>query len=292
MHPLRRVATLACALFFAAAGAASADPALWVVESPHAKVYLFGTVHVLRPQQSWHTAPLDAALAESAELWLEVTNADDPQAAAPIVRSLGIDAAHPLSTKLSKTDLARVDNAAKAIGAPAGEAAFEPFRPWLASLTFSVVPLLKAGYDPKSGVDMQLKSAFQARGKPVRGFETIDQQMHFFADLPADQEVALLDATLDRVDSAATVLDSLVAAWSAGDVDRFAALENDDMFRCAPGLYDRLVVQRNAAWARQLDARLHDPGISFVAVGAAHLAGAASVQSRLAALGYRVRRVQ
>jgi uncharacterized protein YbaP (TraB family) len=270
---------------------AAAYPALWVVEGAHAKVYLFGTVHVLKPDRRWHSPALDAAIAESRELWLEVPDGGDVTAVLPSLESLGLDPTHPLSSKLSKPDLARVDAAARAMGAP-GEAAFEPFRPWFVGVTLSMLPLLKAGYDPNYGVDQQLRSTFVAAGKPVRGFETLEQQLHFFADLPQDQEVAFLDTTLDSLDSAASSTDRDVALWSDGNVTKLAALEDDDIFRRSPALYNELVVSRNAAWAQQLDARLRQGGVSFVAVGAAHLAGPASVQVDLTKRGYRVRRVQ
>ena len=286
-----RFAALLCAFVLAATRGASAYPALWVVESAHAKVYLFGTVHVLKPDRKWHSPVLDAAIAESRDLWLEVPDGDDPTALLPSLQSLGMDAAHPLSTKLTPADLARVDSASRAMGVP-GEAAFEPFRPWFVGVMLSTVPLLKAGYDPSSGVDRQLRSTFVASGKPVRGFETLEQQLHFFADLPQDQEIAFLDATLDSIDSSVASTDQLVTLWANGNVEKLAGIQDDEIFRRSPALYKELVVDRNAAWAQRLDTLLHGSGVSFVAVGAGHLAGAGSVQVDLMKRGYRVRRVQ
>ena len=212
-------------------------------------------------------------------------------AAAPIVQQFGLDPAHPLSTKITKSDVARVDAAVKSLGAP-GESAFEPFRPWLASVTLSVVPLIRAGYDPKSGVDLQLKSLFSKATKPVRGFETIEQQMHLFADIPEVEQVSMLHSTLDQLGTAATTLDALVDAWSKGDVEAFASLTQSGLFPGSPQLYERLVVVRNTDWAHKIEARMKQPGVTFVAVGAAHLAGKASVQADLEGLGFSVRRLQ
>jgi uncharacterized protein YbaP (TraB family) len=278
-------------MFLATARGAAASPALWVVEGPHAKVYLFGTVHILKPSVKWHSPVLDAAIAESRELWLEIPDSDDLSSALPSMQSLGLDPSHPLSSKLSKADLARVDAAARTMGMP-GEAMFESFRPWFVGMMMSTLPLLKAGYDPNYGVDQQLRATFVAAGKPIRGFETIDQQLHFFADLPQDQEIAFLDTTLDAVDTDAQSTDATVDLWSKGNVDRLAGVEDDDLFRRSPALYTELVTSRNAAWAQRLDTRLHESGVSFVAVGAAHLAGAHSVQADLIKRGYRVRRLQ
>jgi uncharacterized protein YbaP (TraB family) len=289
MYAVRILAALV-ALAAAATRAASASPALWVVESAHAKVYLFGTIHVLRPAQQWHSPALDAAIAQSEDLWLEVPDADNAAAAMPIIATIGLDPDHPLSSKLTPADLARVDAAAKEMGA--SEAAFDTFRPWLAAMTLEVAPLVRAGYDPKSGVDLQLQAAFAARARPVRGFETIEEQMHFFADLPPREEIAFLDATLDSLGSTAPAVDTLVNEWASGDVDKLAAMENGDELHHSPALYTTLVVTRNAAWARRLDTVLRGSGVHFVAVGAAHLAGPQSVQADLEKLGYHVRRVQ
>jgi uncharacterized protein YbaP (TraB family) len=55
---------------------------------------------------------------------------------------------------------------------------------------------------------------------------------------------------------------------------------------------ERLLWQRNRAWADWVVKRLDTPGTVFVAVGAGHLAGEKSVQADLAARGLTVSRVQ
>ena len=134
---------------------AFAEPALWVAKQGGATVYLFGTVHALKPELKWETPKIARAFAESQELWLEADDAD-AKTMQPIVAQLGIDRAHPLSSKLAAADVARLDAAAKAAGLP-GEAALEPMRPWLAALTIATLPIVKAGYDPAKGVDNVLK---------------------------------------------------------------------------------------------------------------------------------------
>ena len=55
------------------------------------------------------------------------------------------------------------------------------------------------------------------------------------------------------------------------------------------GAYDALLVRRNANWAGQIETLLKGSGTAFIVVGAAHLAGADSVQSMLEARGVDVR---
>ncbi len=193
----RKLATLFVCLTVLVAGAARsvAEPAIWVVKGPHATVYLFGTIHALSKTDSWHSPKIDAAVKDSGTLWLEIPNVDDAASMQPLLMQLGMDQAHPLSTKLTPDQLAKLSKAATASGLPGGEAMLEPFKPWLAGLTLSLAPLMQAGYDPSSGVETSLKPEFDKAGKPVKGFETAEQQMHFFADLPDKTRV---DFTLLR----------------------------------------------------------------------------------------------
>src|SRR5205814_897209 len=94
---LSYVAALALSLI---ALPAFAEPALWVAKQGGATVYLFGTVHALKPELKWETPKIARAFAESQELWLEADDAD-AKTMQPIVAQLGIDRAHPLSSKLA-----------------------------------------------------------------------------------------------------------------------------------------------------------------------------------------------
>jgi len=264
-----------------------ANPALWVVKGPHATVYLFGTIHVLKPGIAWQTPKVLAATDASQSLIEEIADIDDTAAMQPLIKQLGTDPDHPLSTKISKDDLALVDSAIKQMGAP-GESVLEPLRPWLAGLTLSVLPMLKAGYDPKSGVDMTLAAAFKTANKPVNGLETVEEQLHIFSDMPLAQEVESLHIQLKNLDHSTADLDSTVTAWEKGDVETIAKIENDVFIKDDPALYQKLVVQRNKNWTERLVKLLQGEGTTFVAVGAAHLAGPDSVLKMLEARGFKI----
>lgn len=271
-----------------AAFPAAADPALWVVRDKDSTIYLLGTVHVLKPDTVWRSPAIDAALAEADELWIEV-EADDPAAMQPLVARYGLDPANPLSSKLTPEQKARLDAAAAGMGASG--AALEPLRPWLAGLTLSVGPLVKAGYDPASGVETKLKAAARAAGKPIRTLETLDQQIGFFADLPPAVELAFLLSALDEMDTGPATLDALVAAWSAGDQEALNALMVSEMAADYPELYQALLVDRNKDWAGQIQTLLAGKGVTVIAVGAAHLVGDDSVQVQLLARDIAVERL-
>jgi uncharacterized protein YbaP (TraB family) len=289
----KRVRSLGAAtavLAFAAVGSASAEPALWVVHGKNnSTVYLFGTVHALRPSVVWKSPKLDKAFAASQELWLEIADVGNPAAAAPLIQKYGLDlTGPPLSSKLDPAYQAKLAAAAQTVGMSTVQ--LDRMRPWLAGLALTLAPLVKAGYDPKSGVDVVLKAAADQKGEPVKGFETSEQQVRYLADLPQDQQIAFLKDTLDDFDKASTEFDQVEKIWEAGDVSRLAHELNGDLKAKAPKLYRLLIVDRNTAFAKAIEQKLSTPGVSFVAVGAGHLAGPDSVQAQLAKDGIRARR--
>ena len=251
------------------AGPVMAAPALWRVQ---------------RGDSAWRTPPLERALAASGSLTIELTDDDDVTMQA-LVLQYGLDPAHPLSALLTPAENTTLTEAAQTAGVPGGTRTLQMMRPWLAAITLTVAPLVKAGLDPAHGVDKQLKAQMRAAGKPVLGLETAAGQIRFLADLPAPVQLAMLRATLRDMARSGDELRTLIDAWEAGDTATLARIEDTDLRQQQPQLYQRLLVQRNEAWAAKINAMLQHPGTRFIAVGAAHLAGADSVQAQLRKVG-------
>ncbi len=272
---------------------AGVSPAMWVVKKGPTTVYLFGTVHVMKKDVHWETPKVEAAFQASPTLYLEVADIGPEAQAAlkPIVMQLGVDAEHPLSSKISKEDVAALNTELKIVG---GEQAVDKMQPWLAYLTLSVFPVLQAGYDPTSGIDQQLHKQASADGKQIKGFETAAEQMRYLAEFPQAEQLALLHETISELPKSVDKTNEMVADWEHGDVAKIAAMQNDDLRMKHPAVYQKLLVDRNAAMAAKLDAILKNPasGSVFVAVGAAHLAGPDSVQNLLQKDGFAAARVE
>ncbi|MGV9005535.1 MAG: TraB/GumN family protein [Brevundimonas sp.] len=264
-------------------------PALWVVRDADSTIYLFGTIHVLRADTAWGSPTVDAAFDSASKLILEVTNPDDQAAAMPLIQQYGISPQTPLSTLLTPEELAQLDTVARSMGLTAAQ--LDPMRPWLVALTLGVAPLVKAGYDPQSGVELILRPRALAAGKAFSGLETIDEQLRILAQLPEADQLAFLRSTLEEYQDPAGELDTLVAAWAAGDVDTINEIMVKEMRDEDQVIYDAMLTNRNINWAGQIQTLLDGSGTVFIAVGAAHLAGADSVQAQLAQRGITAERV-
>ncbi len=261
-------------------------PALWVVKDADSTLYLFGSVHVLRPTTGWASPRVEAAFDSASDIWFEISNPDDQAAIMPLIQQHGLSPETPLSSRLTAEENAELDAAAQAMGASAAQ--LQPMKPWLAALSLSVAPLIKAGYDPKSGVELVLKARAEAAGKPIHGFETIDKQIGILAGLPDDVQLVFLRETLKDYENAATKLDEMVEAWARGDVATLDRVTITEMKEASPALYQSVLVDRNTDWANQIQTMLEGSGTVFIAVGAAHLTGDDSVQAILQKRGVTV----
>lgn len=260
-------------------------PALWIVRDADSTLYLFGTMHLLRPTTGWGADRIDEAFASASHLIMEVDSPEDQTALAPLIRQHGLSPDRPLSSLLTPGELATLDAAARTMGGSAAD--LEPMRPWLAGVTIQSASIIRAGYAPGSGVEPILKARAQAAGKTVSGFETPDEQIRMLAGFPEEGQLAWLRRALEEFGSAQTEVDRLVEAWAAGDVDTVRTLAVDPL-RDTPLLYDVLLVRRNTNWADQIETLLEGSGTAFIAVGALHLAGDDSVQQILLGRGVEV----
>lgn len=272
---------------------AQAQPAMWTVKDADSTIYLFGTVHLLKPETEWKTEKLKAAMAEAEQLWLELPTTNSEALAAemmPLITQFGLAPATPLSSSLTPEEMKTLDEAAKLAGMTGAQ--LNAFRPWFAALTITTSAVTRAGYDPASGVDSRIEALFAERGIKPKGFETPEQQIKVFADMSREEELAYLRQIIEEYENAADVLDRMVDQWSRGDLVGLEASLVADMREASPELYEDLLPMRNANWAVQIEDMLKGKGVIFIAVGAGHLIGADSVQALLKAKGIEAERVQ
>jgi len=289
---LRSIAALAT-LASVCAAPALAQPAFWVVKDDDSTIYLLGTIHLLKPETVWRTEKLDAAIAESTSLWLELptTNAAAMQGEMMVLVSrYGLSPADRLSKKLTPDEVQTLDEAARLAGLSAGQ--LDVFRPWFAALTISTAAMTRAGYDPASGVDSKIEGIFREREITPKGLETAEEQIKVFAGMTPEQELEYLRETMEEYHDAPTELDKMVEQWSTADIAGMEAMFVTEMKAEEPDLYAALLANRNANWVVKIEELLQGSGTTFIAVGAGHLIGPDSVIAMLDAKGIKSERVQ
>ena len=263
------------------------DPALWVVKDEDTTIYLFGTVHILKPGLSWFDDAVKEAFEKSDRLVLEMVEPTAAESQA-LFGKLAIDqSGKTLRSKMSDADRPVYEAAMGKIGMPAE--ALDPFDPWAAAVTLSVVSMQKQGFDINSGAEKQLTAAANAAKKLIGGVETMEFQLGVFDTMPESEQIRFLIETAKLIDSSSQMMDQMVELWGKPDPDGLGRLMNEGL--TSRTLYDALLTRRNANWAKWIKAELDKPGTTFMAVGAGHLAGPTSVQALLPAYGLSAERV-
>lgn len=267
-----------------------ADPALWVVKDADTTIYLFGTVHVLKPGLGWFDSAVKTAFDKSDTLVLELIEPEPAEMQGLLIKTAMAPAgSSPIAEQLPVDKRDAYLKAMADIGVP--PAAFDALQPWVAGITLSVAGLPKLGYDPASGAEKVLTVAAKAVGKPIVGLETAEQQLGYFASMPTALQLAFLGSAVEDYPRLGTELGKMIDQWAAGDPEALGATMNEGM-RDTPELAKILLTDRNARWAKWIEARLQKPGTVFLAVGAGHLAGADSVQAFLARDQVKAERVR
>lgn len=286
---IRRVlgAFAGLALAGCAAQEASARPPIWVVRDADSELVLFGSVHVLPPGLAWRPAELDAALAKADDLWFELPI--DPGSEAKVGQLAAAKGMLPpdqsLTKMLSPDGAQRLEKAAADLGV--SMAVLDRLEPWFAEVALAGAQFMKSGADANSGVEKTLAASAPASATR-KAFESPEEQIAIFDAAPLPEQIASLEESLRELERNPHAYDELVAVWMAGDLK---ALDDDalgPLRAAAPGLYARLVTQRNERWIKTIRARLDGSGKTVVVVGVGHLVGADGLPTRLRALGYKV----
>jgi uncharacterized protein YbaP (TraB family) len=280
------------ALFFwliCQANPARAEPAIWIVQSPTAKIYLFGTMHLLPKHTDWFGPQITAAFNDSTTLFEEADiGMVQPQVMSQIMNeavSPDTDIFHMLSSKSA----AKFTQLVHSCHLPQNVVAH--FRPWFAAMLPTVCQLMQDGggdLGSKAGPEGTLIARAKQSGKKIDFFETAQEQIGYLANAPEKVQIAQLEQAIDEADD--TSLDKMETAWTSGDVAAIAKIiakgRQDD-----ETTYQTIFVHRNEHFAARIADLLHSQGTVFIAIGAGHLAGPDSVQALLAKRGFTSRRL-
>lgn len=289
---MTRPGFLAFLLFLGFASPAHADGKhfLWSVSKGRERLYLAGSVHVLRPSDYPLPAVMEETFRDSAGLVEELDLTQfDPEDAQLQMRQLG---AYPPDQSLQGAlppDLyRRLAQTAAADSLSMGT--LDRLKPWLASILLLDAQLLHSGYASTDGVDEHFAEEAEADGKPVIGLEAPEYQLGLFAKLPDATQTALLRQALDESAGFDADMQSLIAAWHSGDT---VGLEHEmqQEFGKYPDIYRALLVDRNQVWMPKLEALMAGGKQYFVVVGALHLVGPDGLLARFKADGYAVQQL-
>jgi len=277
----------------AAASPALAAPPIWHVVRDKTDITLFGSVHLLSADTTWLTPELAHDVANADAIWFEfaIDTAGQAEVGQLAVQRGLLPADQTLSATVGPAVWGKVERTAKAVNLPPQN--LQRLKPWLAELTLSVLDFQGQGARADLGVEQQL-----AKDAPLttrrEAFETVAEQIGFFADAPLADQIESLNETLDEIQDDPDEFKRLAADWARGDVHAIEAEALGPLQREAPDVYKRLLVDRNKRFAQRIEALLkggdsrQPANHILIVVGVGHLVGPDSVPALLRKDGYRV----
>lgn len=264
---------------------ADARHTFWEVKGAHNTLYVFGSVHVLKPADSALPEPVLAAYARSKGLVMELDlnqidaaelTADTSLETLPEGETLEGVLGAPLYQKFSAQ--------AKPLGLDPDSIA--QAQPWFAAMLFEQLELTQSGFQSAAGIDEQMAARAEADHKPIIGLETMSEQLGFFAHLSLEQQKQYLRETL--AESATDERDTaeVIQAWKSGDTAKLEQLLREGSAE-SPELYHLLTTERNQRWLPKIEQLLAGTDDYLVVVGALHLVGKEGLIELLRSQGYQ-----
>lgn len=263
---------------------------VWEVERDGHRIYLAGTIHLLREKDYPLPEVYDEAYKNSNKLVFELP--PDSEGNGEVVQRMRKLGAYPATDDLSKH---LSPDAYKRVLAWADKHDFPAdtirhFRPWFLSLTIAAVEYQGLGATPDHGLDTYFEKRAATDDKAGAGLESVEFQLTLFSGLTEKMQENLLVQTLDEVETMGKDFDDLLLAWRSGDAEGLQKY----LFRDAdkfPDLLDQFLTKRNKAWVPKLDKFLKDGEHVMVLVGAGHLVGKSGLIELMKEKGCTVRQL-
>ncbi|MEM9207858.1 MAG: TraB/GumN family protein [Pseudomonadota bacterium] len=257
---------------------------LWQIDGDSNRVYLLGSVHLLREEDYPLPSRIDAVYddAEKIIMELDLDDLDEARAQALVTELGSIANGASLADLLGEDAFSQASALAAEINIPLQMLA--TVEPWLAAITIEQLMLQRIGFNPAYGIESYFVSKATGDGKDIAGLEDIADQLGLLDALSAEAQSSLLLQTLSEAGDIAATMDSLIQAWRRGDVSYLEANILADM-QAFPELYEAIVVGRNRNWVDSIEALLDDEDDYLIVVGALHLVGEDSVPAMLSERG-------
>jgi uncharacterized protein YbaP (TraB family) len=245
--------------------------------------YLFGTIHIICPNDVFGMDKLSAYFDQTERLYLEL-DMDNPEVMGKLVNSMNMPEGKTLKDYLTEEKYAKVDEMFRNIlGVPVGM--LGKFNPFGLSVAISTSPK-SIGCAAPDSYELKLLSLAAAAQKPVEGLETVEEQIAAINKTPIEKQAEdLYKMSLDPQKSMNQFKD-LLATYKMQDSEKLVEMiltqsSNDEQFRMT------LLDERNKNWIPKIEKIIAEKP-TFIAVGGGHLGGRTGVVNLLREQGYKV----
>lgn len=270
-------------ILLANAGRAQENALLWKISGKgltHPS-YLFGTVHMICPQDFFLTPAAKSAFAEAKTIYMEVDLADASMSM-KLLELVQLGEGRTLSSFFDSSDYALLQQFVHD-SLQMDIRFLERFKPIMlySLLTSKILPCAK-----EQAYEMEFVQMAKEEKKVVKGLETAEYQVSIFDSIPAKEQSAMIMDIVKNYDSQKTDFNHLIQVYKSQNIDSLYKMVEE-----SPDTkinQDLLLFSRNRKWVPLIDNATH-LGPCFIAVGAGHLGGPQGLIALLRKRGFTVK---
>ena len=248
--------------------------------------YLYGTFHLVCPNDLILSDALKKATADAQQLYLEI-DMDDPNLQSSMMQGMMLTGGKTMKDLMSADDYTVVDSYLQKKSGM-GLAQVGGLKP-IALYSFMMMGVL--GCQPVS-YDLTLMQMATKDKKEILGLERLEDQLALFDKIPLEKQVSMLAEMARKPDEVQKELANLLMAYKAQDLAGMIKQMKESKYD--GGLDDfeaDLLDKRNQNWIPVIEKAAKDKPTLF-AVGAGHLGGDKGVIKLLRDKGYAVKGVK
>ncbi len=253
---------------------------LWSINSKNLRTpsYLFGTIHLICPEDYVWTNAMAQSLQKSEEICLEL-DMDDEGMTMEIALGMLDKSGKKLSEYFTAEEYARLKQIiADSTGMDIAQ--FEPMKPVVLQ---SILTSLLANCKNPVSYEANISDLAKKEQKEVSGLETPSQQLEMFDNLVADSVVKAINETVNDINKQRAEYNKLIQLYKKQDLPKLHALIQESKDIDLSGFLDN----RNKQWIESMVEKMEQHSI-FFAVGAGHLWGENGLINLLRKEGYIV----
>jgi uncharacterized protein YbaP (TraB family) len=256
---------------------------IWHVQGEQ-ELYLFGTVHILKPDAYPLPDVYQTSLEQCDNLWLEadLNEMNSPSVMTAIQDMMLMPDGKTLQSELSEKSYAALEALAEVAGIPM--TLVQGVKPWAAANMLTMAIFQKKGFNTAQGLDVYLHSKALEMGIPVNAFETVLGQMQMFDTLGTKYVDDFVEFSSNDIDQADEMVDAIYAGWQSGDLDALYEIADFGQY---PEIENAMLIERNNNWMDALLSQSADQ-TQCVAVGALHMAGEHGLLQQFKKAGFKV----
>jgi uncharacterized protein YbaP (TraB family) len=261
---------------------------LWSIQSQSNTFYLLGSLHVLRQDAYPLAAAIAKAYADCRKIVFETDIAamQEPAMQAKMLQLGLYPQGQNLLPNLDGHTRQLLARKMTELGLPLEQ--FVRFKPWFLALTLTTVELQRMGFNPIYGLDLHFFNKARTDAKEIGFLEPVELQLNLLGNMVKKDQNAFLNQTLKDLEVVNELAADLVKFWKAGNADGLHQLLFKS-FKDYPAIHDRLLIQRNKKWVKEIEVLMRENKNVLFVVGAGHLVGPESVVDLLKRRGYKVK---